>query len=143
VRIGDVKKKRGDEGNDAQGESARSKGRAGRSRPDPQPLRPLTNEESLNVHSPLAETCKLFWIYRPCSEVLLGFFHNAGGVLMARNQDLLPFVRSSMEWVAYFKQNAAELRAIPWELGAGVSETELASIAPSLRTWQLGETSDR
>ncbi len=56
--------------------------------------------------------------------------------------DNLPFVRNSLEWVAYFQQNAAELRVIPWESGANVTEAELSAIAASLRGWQLGETSD-
>ncbi|WP_197740797.1 ferritin-like domain-containing protein [Tuwongella immobilis] len=51
-------------------------------------------------------------------------------------------MRSSSEWVAYFERNAAELRAIPWEMGAGVTDAELSAISASLRGWQLGETSD-
>jgi hypothetical protein len=47
-----------------------------------------------------------------------------------------------VEWIEYFEENAANRRAIPWESGAGVTENELASIAKSLRAWQLGETSD-
>ncbi len=54
----------------------------------------------------------------------------------------LATVRNSGEWIAYFEQNANELRPIPWESGAGVTADELAVIAPSLRAWQLGETSD-
>jgi hypothetical protein len=54
----------------------------------------------------------------------------------------LPAVRSSAEWVAYFRANAEHLLDVPWESGAGVSAGELASIADSLRAWQLGETSD-
>jgi hypothetical protein len=54
----------------------------------------------------------------------------------------LPPVRSSSEWIAYFKANAAHLRPIPWELGASVTPDELSAIAASLRGWQLGETSD-
>jgi hypothetical protein len=61
---------------------------------------------------------------------------------MADGPDSLPLVRSSSEWVAYFEQNAAELRPIPWESGAGVTDAELSAIAASLRGWQLGETSD-
>ncbi len=61
---------------------------------------------------------------------------------MAEGPDSLPPVRSSSEWVAYFDQNAAALRTIPWESGAGVTGAELSAIAASLRGWQLGETSD-
>ena len=61
---------------------------------------------------------------------------------MAGRPARLPLVRSSPEWVAYFERNAAELRPVPWEAGAGVTDAELAKIAASLRGWQLGETSD-
>lgn len=55
----------------------------------------------------------------------------------------LPSVRSSAEWVAYFRANAGQLLPIPWEIGAaGASPEELAEIAGSLAGWQLGETSD-
>ncbi len=61
---------------------------------------------------------------------------------MADNQDNVSSVRSSAEWVTYFEQNAAELRPIPWESGACVTDAELSAIAASLCGWQLGETSD-
>ncbi len=51
-------------------------------------------------------------------------------------------VRKSSEWSVHFERNARCLRPIPWSLGAGVTDAELASIAGSLRAWQLGETSD-
>jgi hypothetical protein len=54
----------------------------------------------------------------------------------------LPVVRTSAEWVAYFRANAARLLEIPWELGAGVTPEEVAVVVKSLRAWQLGETSD-
>jgi hypothetical protein len=54
----------------------------------------------------------------------------------------LPAVHSSAEWVAYFRANAEHLLPVPWERGAEVTADELASIADSLRAWQLGETSD-
>ena len=54
----------------------------------------------------------------------------------------LPRVRTSGEWIDYFERNASELRPIPWELGAGATDSELAEIGKSLRAWQLGETSD-
>lgn len=54
----------------------------------------------------------------------------------------LPAVRSSEQWVAYFRANAARLMDIPWEAGVGMTPDELAEIVDSLRGWQLGETSD-
>jgi hypothetical protein len=55
---------------------------------------------------------------------------------------MLPTVRASRDWVAHFERNAAAVRPVPWDLGAAVTDAELAAIAPSLRGWQLGETSD-
>jgi hypothetical protein len=54
----------------------------------------------------------------------------------------LPAVRTSAEWVAYFRANLENLLPIPWEAGAGVTPEELAEIVDSLKAWQLGETSD-
>src|SRR5437588_10327220 len=51
-------------------------------------------------------------------------------------------VRSTAEWLAYFRANAARCRPIPWEVGADVAAPQLAAIARSLQAWQLGETSD-
>ena len=51
-------------------------------------------------------------------------------------------ITSSAQWIAYFASNAARQREIPWHLGAGAPDEELAVIAASLRGWQLGETSD-
>ena len=51
-------------------------------------------------------------------------------------------VRQSSEWIVHFERNAKRLRPIPWDLGAAVTDAELASISGSLRAWQLGETSD-
>ena len=51
-------------------------------------------------------------------------------------------ITSSAQWVDYFQSNAQRQREIPWQLGAGASLEELAEITPSLRGWQLGETSD-
>ena len=56
--------------------------------------------------------------------------------------ETLGAVRSSQEWIEYFRANAAGRREIPWHEGAGVTPEELAEIAVSLRGWQLGETSD-
>jgi hypothetical protein len=54
----------------------------------------------------------------------------------------LASVRSSAEWVDWFAHNAAHLRSIPWESGSQGLAQNLKAIAPSLRAWQLGETSD-
>ncbi|MEU3013819.1 ferritin-like domain-containing protein [Nocardia asteroides] len=52
-------------------------------------------------------------------------------------------VRSTGEWLAYFRQNALRQREIPWEsAGIGASSAELAPLRRSLQAWQLGETSD-
>lgn len=54
----------------------------------------------------------------------------------------LPVVRTSAEWVAYFRANANNLLDVPQSAGGGVTPEELAEIVDSLRAWQLGETSD-
>lgn len=54
----------------------------------------------------------------------------------------LPAVRTSAEWVAYFRANAVRLLPLPWGSGAGVTPQELEEIVDSLKAWQLGETSD-
>jgi hypothetical protein len=61
---------------------------------------------------------------------------------MTMPQAKLPSVLRSAEWLAYYRANARRQRNVPWHLGAGVSDAELARIADSLRGWQLGETSD-
>jgi hypothetical protein len=48
----------------------------------------------------------------------------------------------SRVWLAYFRANLAECRAIPWERGAEITPAERDAICPSLQAWQLGETSD-
>lgn len=53
-----------------------------------------------------------------------------------------PAVWSSAEWVAYFRHNAANLLALPWDDGPGATAPELEPVLASLRAWQLGETSD-
>lgn len=53
-----------------------------------------------------------------------------------------PVVRTSAEWVAYFRRNAANLLPIPWERGRAVSQRERDEVIASLRSWQIGETSD-
>ena len=54
----------------------------------------------------------------------------------------LPRVRSTAEWLTYFRANAARRRPIPWEVGGKVNASQLAAIATSLQGWQLGETSE-
>jgi hypothetical protein len=54
----------------------------------------------------------------------------------------LPTVRTSAEWIDYFRHNAEHLMPVPWDRGADVTAAELAEIVDSLRAWQLGETSD-
>ncbi|QEL15690.1 ferritin-like domain-containing protein [Limnoglobus roseus] len=61
---------------------------------------------------------------------------------MNRSGTIPAAVWSSAQWVAYFRENAAAHRPIPWESGTGATAAEVAEIAPSLRSWQLGETSD-
>jgi hypothetical protein len=61
---------------------------------------------------------------------------------MAQEAKGLPVVRSSGGWLDYFTANAARPMEVPWHLGAGASAEELAPIIGSLRSWQLGETSD-
>jgi hypothetical protein len=51
-------------------------------------------------------------------------------------------VRTTAEWLDYFRTNADNHPRIPWAAGAEVTPTELATIARSLQAWQLGETSD-
>lgn len=54
----------------------------------------------------------------------------------------LPVVRSSEEWVAYFRANAGRLLDVPWEDGARLTPEERELVAASLPSWQLGESSD-
>jgi hypothetical protein len=53
-----------------------------------------------------------------------------------------PVVRTSAEWVAYFRANAELALPVPWEAGAGVTPEEVAVVVESLRAWQFGETRD-
>jgi len=50
--------------------------------------------------------------------------------------------RSSAEWVDYFLTNARQQKPIPWDEPVDLSPAEIAAVIPSLRAWQLGETSD-
>jgi hypothetical protein len=61
---------------------------------------------------------------------------------MTRRTAGLPSVWNSSEWIAHFEGNAASPRYVPWDKGAAANDAEIAAIAPSLRAWQLGETSD-
>jgi len=51
-------------------------------------------------------------------------------------------ITTSAGWVDYFRRNACREREIPWKDGVALSAGELSEIMPSLRGWQLGETSD-
>ncbi len=53
----------------------------------------------------------------------------------------LPVVWTSAQWVAYFRHNLAHLLPIPWERIA-ISPQEYDDVIASLRSWQIGETSD-
>jgi hypothetical protein len=50
--------------------------------------------------------------------------------------------RSGSEWLDWYRTNAARVRPVPWETGAGISLSERLAIGRSLQGWQLGETSD-
>jgi len=51
-------------------------------------------------------------------------------------------ITPSTAWVIYFRDNANRQKEISWDEGSGVSSKKLVEIIPSLRGWQLGETSD-
>src|SRR5947207_1038537 len=53
-----------------------------------------------------------------------------------------PRPTTSIEWIEYFTANDAQPSLVPWHLGTEGVATNLGVIAPSLRAWQLGETSD-
>ena len=46
---------------------------------------------------------------------------------------------TSREWVAWFVENRATLRPIPWEAGPELAGHELVAVAESIRKFQLGE----
>jgi hypothetical protein len=58
------------------------------------------------------------------------------------NTQQLRHARTSQEWLTYYQANAEQQLHIPWKEGCRASSLELARILPSLRAWQLGETSD-
>ena len=49
---------------------------------------------------------------------------------------------SSAEWLAYFRYNQQHLLPLPWTCPYRLSEPEKAAIASSIRTFQLGESSE-
>jgi hypothetical protein len=51
-------------------------------------------------------------------------------------------ITSSREWIAHYQANAANQLPIPWEAGAQLTTAQADAIIPSLRAWQLGETSE-
>src|SRR5919197_823313 len=54
----------------------------------------------------------------------------------------LQCVRSSSQWLAYFRSNAERLLELPWDGGAQLGPGELEAVAESVREFQLGESSD-
>lgn len=50
-------------------------------------------------------------------------------------------MRTSQEWITHFRQNATQHR-VNWQHAPTLSPAERQAIIPSLRAWQLGETSD-
>ncbi len=54
----------------------------------------------------------------------------------------MPIITSSREWIVHYQANAANQLPIPWEAGAQLTATQANAIIPSLRAWQLGETSE-
>lgn len=57
-------------------------------------------------------------------------------------QKRLHSIKTTQEWVTYYKHNASHQRPIPWSLGADTTTIEIGRIKRSLQAWQLGETSD-
>src|SRR5262249_9878366 len=51
-------------------------------------------------------------------------------------------VRTTADWLTYFRENAGRCRPIPWHRGAEATPAQLEAITRSLQAWQLGETSD-
>jgi hypothetical protein len=50
-------------------------------------------------------------------------------------------MRSSQEWVSYFKDNL-EIKRINWQQSPTITNEEQKNVLKSLQAWQLGETSD-
>jgi hypothetical protein len=55
---------------------------------------------------------------------------------------LLPRPWTTTAWVDYFRSNVETDRAVPWAIGAELSDAERGAIGRSLQAWQLGETSE-
>lgn len=49
---------------------------------------------------------------------------------------------STTDWIDHFRANARNQPEYPWSVGADAPSEVLDKILPSLRAWQLGETSD-
>jgi hypothetical protein len=62
--------------------------------------------------------------------------------IIRRETALKPAVWTAKQWRDYFRANLARHRHVRWHRGAGATPAQLAAIVPSLRAWQLGETSD-
>ncbi|MBA4019573.1 MAG: hypothetical protein C0483_20610 [Pirellula sp.] len=54
----------------------------------------------------------------------------------------MPRLRTSAEWIIYFRANNAAWEHIPWERGAEISLDAVLPLLRSLQAWQLGETSE-
>ncbi len=61
---------------------------------------------------------------------------------MSQNHGQQRRVRTSRQWISYFQLNADRQPDIPWEAGRSLTPDQRAAVLPSLRAWQLGETSD-
>ena len=53
-----------------------------------------------------------------------------------------PAAEHSQRWHLHFEENAKRRLAIPWELGALLTEEERKAVIPSLQDMQLGESSE-
>ena len=51
-------------------------------------------------------------------------------------------ITSSREWIEHYRANALDQLPIPWKEGSQLTKAQAEAIIPSLRAWQLGETSE-
>src|SRR5688572_22388445 len=51
-------------------------------------------------------------------------------------------LKTSEEWLAYFRSNQTQLHPIPWDHDAMLIERERTDVAHSIRIFQLGESSE-
>lgn len=51
-------------------------------------------------------------------------------------------ITSSREWIEHYRANALDQLPIPWEEVPQLTKAQAEAIIPSLRAWQLGETSE-